>query len=66
MGRFKFELANISSAFIWSAFALGIGAAPAAIIERGSIWLLIAPVLVPAAMVGLSAAVYFFRSKTGR
>jgi hypothetical protein len=25
---------------------------------------LIAPVLVPAAMVGLSAAVYYFRSKT--
>lgn len=32
MGRFKFELANISSAFIWSAFAPGVGAAP----ERSS------------------------------
>jgi membrane-associated protein len=66
MGRLKFELANISSAFIWSAFALGIGAAPGAIIERDSIWLLIAPVLVPAAMVGLSAAVYYLRRNPTR
>jgi membrane protein DedA with SNARE-associated domain len=66
MGRFKFELANISSAFIWSAFSLGIGAAPGAIIERDSVWLLIAPVLVPAGMVGLSAMAYYLRPKTRR
>ncbi|MEH2483549.1 membrane-associated protein [Nitrobacteraceae bacterium AZCC 2146] len=66
MGRLRFELANLSSAFIWSAVAIGIGAAPGAIIEPDSIWLLIAPVLVPAVMVGLSAAVYYFRSKMRR
>jgi membrane protein DedA with SNARE-associated domain len=66
MGRFKFELANISSAFTWSAFALGIGAAPGAVIERGSIWLLVSPILVPVVVVGVSAAAYYFWSSTGR
>jgi membrane-associated protein len=66
MDRLRFELANLSSAFIWSAIVLGIGAAPGAIIEPDSIWLLIAPILVPVVMVGLSAAVYYFRSRTGR
>jgi membrane protein DedA with SNARE-associated domain len=66
MGRFKFELANISSAFIWSAFALGIGVAPGVFIERDSIWLLIAPVLVAAIAIGLSAMIYYLQSRNGR
>jgi membrane protein DedA with SNARE-associated domain len=66
MGRFKFELANISSSFIWSAFALGIGAAPGAIIERDSIWVLIAPVLVAAIAIGFSAMIYYLQSRNGR
>jgi membrane protein DedA with SNARE-associated domain len=66
MNRLRFALANVSSALVWSAVALGVGAAPGVMIEPGSVWLLIAPVLVPALVVGLSAAIYYRRSRSGR
>jgi len=66
MRRGQFELANIVSALIWAVVAVGIGAIPGAMIEPNSIWLLIGPILVPVITIGISMAILFLRSASGR
>lgn len=62
MRRRQFELSNIMSALIWSLFAVGLGAIAGAAIPPNSIWLLIAPFLVPVITIGISLAILFLRS----
>jgi membrane protein DedA with SNARE-associated domain len=61
MGRAKFELANLVSAFVWAAFAVGVGAAPGVLIATDSPWLLVAPFLAPVITIGISASILLFR-----
>ena len=66
MRRGQFELANIVSALIWAAVAVGIGAIPGTMIEPNSIWMLIGPILVPIITIGISVAILFLRSASKR
>lgn len=65
MRRAQFELANIISAFVWAAFAVGVGAAPGILIAPGSPWLLVAPFLAPVITIGISAGILLFRKAIG-
>lgn len=62
MRRRQFELSNITSALLWALSAAGIGAITGAAIPPNSIWLLIAPFLVPVITIGISLAILFLRS----
>jgi membrane-associated protein len=66
MKRWNFELANIFSALVWTACAVGIGAAPGLMIDPNSGWLPVGLVLVPAATVGISVAIVYLRKPVQR
>jgi membrane protein DedA with SNARE-associated domain len=57
MNWVAFQFANVTSAPIWTLAAVGAGAAAGRVISPNSIWLIIAPILVPAVTVGLSVVV---------
>jgi membrane-associated protein len=61
MKRWSFELANLFSALVWTVWAIGIGAVPGLLIEPESAWLPVGLVLVPAAMVVISVAIFYLR-----
>jgi membrane-associated protein len=61
MKRSSFELANVTSALIWAAVALGIGALPGKLIEPNSIWLIIGPILVPVVTIAISGIILALR-----
>lgn len=63
MSRIKFESANLCSALAWAAFAVGVGAAPGAMINPNSPWLLVVPFLAPVLTIGVSLAILLGRKK---
>jgi membrane protein DedA with SNARE-associated domain len=61
MPRWKFELANVLSALIWTAWAVGIGAVSGQMIEPNGGWLPIGLIVVPAITIGISALIVHLR-----
>jgi membrane protein DedA with SNARE-associated domain len=61
MSRWKFELANVFSAIVWTAEAIGIGAVSGQMIEPNSGWLLAGLIVVPAITIGISALIVHLR-----
>jgi membrane protein DedA with SNARE-associated domain len=61
MTRWRFELANLFSAVVWTVWAIGIGAIPGLLIEPHSAWLPVSLVLVPTATVVISVAIFYLR-----
>ena len=66
MRRIEFELANLSSAFVWATVAVGVGAVPGSMIEPNSPWLVVAPFLVPLLVIGISLAITLGWKATAR
>jgi membrane-associated protein len=66
MPRGKFALANIASALIWATASVGVGVGPGAVAGSSGLSLLAAAILVPALMIGVSAAILFLRRLTGK
>ena len=61
MPRWKFELANVLSALIWTAWAVGIGAVSGQMIEPNGGWLPIGLIVVPVITIGISALIVHLR-----
>jgi membrane protein DedA with SNARE-associated domain len=66
MTRWNFELANLFSAVVWTVCSVGIGAVPGLMIDPNSRWLPVGLVLVPAATVGISVAIFYLRKPVQR
>jgi membrane protein DedA with SNARE-associated domain len=66
MRRVHYELASIFSALLWAVVSIAIGAVPGLWIERDSVWVLVAPVLIPLGILICAGAVFGVRAMTTR